>query len=308
MAAEPRGRNVNYNWIEPARKVRIQVDQDKARLLGLSSQALAQAVNAAMSGITATQMRSGIYLVDVLVRATPEQRISPATIRTLQVPLPNGQTVPLSQIAAIDYGQEYPIVWRRDGKPTVTVQADVAPGIQAATVEQALAPKIGALADSLPTGYRIATGGSVEESTKAQTSVFLALPLMLLLTFTVLMIQLQSFSRLLLVLSVAPLGLIGVVAALLLADKPLGFVAILGVLALTGMIARNSVILIDQIENEKAQGLHPWDAVIEATTKRFCPILLTASAATLSMIPIAPTVFWGPMAYAIMGGWWWRRC
>lgn len=302
VAAEPRGRNVNYNWIEPARKVRIQVDQDKARLLGLSSQALAQAVNAAMSGITATQMRSGIYLVDVLVRATPEQRISPATIRTLQVPLPNGQTVPLSQIAAIDYGQEYPIVWRRDRKPTVTVQADVAPGIQAATVEQALAPKIEALADSLPTGYRIATGGSVEESTKAQTSVFLALPLMLLLTFTVLMIQLQSFSGLLLVLSVAPLGLIGVVAALLLADKPLGFVAILGVLALTGMIARNSVILIDQIENEKAQGLQPWDAVIEAATKRFRPILLTASAATLGMIPIAPTVFWGPMAYAIMGG------
>ncbi len=302
VAAEPRARNVNYNWIEPARKVRIQVDQDKARLLGLSSQALSEAVNAAMSGITATQMRSGIYLVDVLVRATPEQRLSPATIRTLQVPLPNGQTVPLSQIAAIDYGQEYPIVWRRDRKPTVTVQADVAPGTQAATVVQALAPKIGALADRLPPGYRIATGGSVEESTKAQTSVALAMPLMLLLTFTVLMIQLQSFSSLLLVLSVAPLGLIGVVAALLLADKPLGFVAILGVLALTGMIARNSVILIDQIENEKAQGLHPWDAVIEATTKRFRPILLTAAAATLGMIPIAPTVFWGPMAYAIMGG------
>ena len=302
VAADPRARNVNYNWIEPARTVRIRVDQDRARLLGLSSESLAQAVNAAMSGITATQMRSGIYLVDVLVRASPEQRISPATIRTLQVPLPNGQTVPLSQIAAIDYGQEYPIVWRRDRKPTVTVQADVAPGTQAATVEQALAPKIGALADSLPTGYRIATGGSVEESTKAQISVALAMPLMLVLTFTVLMIQLQSFSSLLLVLSVAPLGLIGVVAALLLADKPLGFVALLGVLALTGMIARNSVILIDQIENEKAQGLHPWDAVIEAATKRFRPILLTASAATLGMIPIAPTVFWGPMAYAIMGG------
>jgi multidrug efflux pump subunit AcrB len=302
VAAEPRARNINYNWIEPARKVRIQVDQDKARLLGLSSQALAQAVNAAMSGITATQMRSGIYLVDVLVRAIPEQRLSPATIRTLPVPLPNGQTVPLTQIATVDYGQEYPIVWRRDRKPTVTVQADVAPGTQAATVVQALAPKIGALADSLPPGYRIATGGSVEESTKAQVSVALAMPLMLLLTFTVLMIQLQSFSSLLLVLSVAPLGLIGVVAALLLSDKPLGFVAILGVLALTGMIARNSVILIDQIENEKAQGIHPWDAVIEATTKRFRPILLTASAATLGMIPIAPTVFWGPMAYAIMGG------
>lgn len=302
LGAEPRARNVNYNWIEPARTVRVQVDQDKARLLGLSSQALSEAVNAAMSGITATQMRSGIYLVDVLVRASPEQRMSPATIRTLQVPLPNGQTVPLSQIASIEYGLEYPIVWRRDRRPTVTVQADVAPGAQAATVVQGLAPKIDALSDSLPAGYRIAVGGTVEESTKAQTSVALVVPLMLLLTFTVLMIQLQSFSSLLLVLSVAPLGLIGVVAALLLADKPLGFVAILGVLALTGMIARNSVILIDQIEKEKAQGLHPWDAVIEATTKRFRPILLTASAAALAMVPIARTVFWGPMAYAIAGG------
>lgn len=302
LGAEPRARNVNYNWIEPARTVRVQVDQDKARLLGLSSQALSEAVNAAMSGITATQMRSGIYLVDVLVRASPEQRMSPATIRTLQVPLPNGQTVPLSQIASIKYGLEYPIVWRRDRRPTVTVQADVAPGAQAATVVQGLAPKIDALSDSLPAGYRIAVGGTVEESTKAQTSVALVVPLMLLLTFTVLMIQLQSFSSLLLVLSVAPLGLIGVVAALLLADKPLGFVAILGVLALTGMIARNSVILIDQIEKEKAQGLHPWDAVIEATTKRFRPILLTASAAALAMVPIARTVFWGPMAYAIAGG------
>ncbi|WP_373507952.1 efflux RND transporter permease subunit, partial [Thiocapsa sp.] len=172
----------------------------------------------------------------------------------------------------------------------------------AATAVQALAPKIQALAETLPTGYRIAVGGSVEESTKAQVSVALAVPLMLVLTFTVLMIQLQSFNSLLLVLSVAPLGLIGVVAALLLSGKPLGFVAILGVLALTGMIIRNSVILIDQIEKEKAQGLNPWDAVIEATAKRFRPILLTASAAILGMIPIAPTVFWGPMAYAIMGG------
>lgn len=302
VAGEPHARNINYNWIEPARTVRVQVDQDKARMLGLSSQALSEAVNAAMSGITATQMRSGTYLVDVLVRASQEQRVSPATIRTLQVPLPNGQSVPLSQIAAIEYGLEYPIVWRRDRRPTVTVQADVAPGAQAASLVQALAPKMAVLAEGLPAGYRIALGGSVEESTKAQTSVALAVPLMLLITFTVLMIQLQSFHSLLLVLSVAPLGLIGVVAALLLWDKPLGFVAILGVLALTGMIARNSVILIDQIEKEKARGLHPWDAVIEAATQRFRPILLTASAAALAMVPIAPTVFWGPMAYAIAGG------
>jgi multidrug efflux pump subunit AcrB len=288
--------------MQPARTVRIRVDQDQARLLGLSSQDLAQSLNTVVSGITATQVRSGIYLVDVLVRASAEQRMSLATIRTLQVPLPNGRTVPLAQIASVDYGQEYPIVWRRDRRPVVTVQADIAPGIQAATVVQALAPKITSLNASLRSGYRIEVGGSVEDSSKAQASVAAVLPLMFVLMLTVLMIQLQGFSRLFLVLSVAPLGLIGVVAALLLSDKPLGFVAILGVLALTGMIARNSVILIDQIETEKAHGRHPWDAVIEATAHRFRPILLTASAAILGMIPIAPTIFWGPMAYAIMGG------
>ncbi|HLN09960.1 MAG TPA: efflux RND transporter permease subunit [Xanthobacteraceae bacterium] len=294
--------NVNYNWMEPGRTIRIRVDQDQARLLGMSSQELALAVNAVVSGVTATQVRSGIWLVDVLVRASAEQRMSLSTIRTLQVPLPNGETVPLSQIASVEYDQEYPIVWRRDRLPTVTVQADLAPGTQAATVVQSLAPQIGALNASLPSGYHVSVGGSVEESDKAQTSVAAVLPLMLVIMLTVLMIQLQRFSSMFLVLSVAPMGVIGVVAALLLADKPLGFVAILGVLALTGMIARNSVILIDQIEKDKAKGLHPWDAVIDATQHRVRPILLTASAAILGMIPIAPTVFWGPMAYAIMGG------
>jgi multidrug efflux pump subunit AcrB len=184
----------------------------------------------------------------------------------------------------------------------VTVQADVVAGIQAATVVQTLAPKIEALNASLPYGYRIDIGGTAEESDKGQVSVAAVVPLMLVLMLTVLMIQLKSFSRLFLVLSVAPLGLIGVVAALLLADKPLGFVALLGVLALVGMIARNSVILIDQIEHERAHGREAWDAVVEATMHRFRPILLTAAAAILGMIPIAPTIFWGPMAYAIMGG------
>ncbi len=302
IGSTPGTSNVNYNWMEPGRTLRIRVDQDQARLLGLSSQDLAQSLNTVVSGITATQMRSGIYLVDVLVRASGEQRMSLSTIRTLQVPLPNGRSVPLSEIASVGYGQEYPIVWRRDRRPTVTVQADVVPGLQAATVVEELAPKIAALNVGLPSGYHIAVGGTVEETSKAQASVAAVLPLMLILALTVLMLQLQGFSRLFLVLSVAPLGLVGVVAALLLAGKPLGFVALLGVLALTGMIARNSVILIDQIEKEKARGRHPWDAVIEATTHRFRPILLTAAAAILGMIPIAPTIFWGPMAYAIMGG------
>jgi multidrug efflux pump len=295
-------RNVNYNWMEPARTVRVRVDQDEARLLGLSSQDLAQSLNTVVSGVTATQMRSGIYLVDVLVRASADQRMALSTIRTLQVPLPNGQTVPLTQIASIGYGQEYPIMWRRDRRPTVTVQADVMPGVQAATVVQALAPQIVTLNAGLPHRYHIEVGGTVEESDNGATSVLAVAPLMLILMLTVLMIQLQSFNRLFLVLSVAPLGLVGVVAALLLSGKPLGFVALLGVLALTGMIARNSVILIDQVEKEKERGRHPWDAVVEATAHRFRPILLTASAAILGMIPIAPTVFWNPMAYAIMGG------
>jgi multidrug efflux pump subunit AcrB len=295
-------RNVHYDWMEPGRTVRIRVDQDKARLLGLSSQDLAQSVNTVVSGVTATQLRSGIHLVDVVVRASAEQRMSLSTIRTLQVPLPNGKTVPLGQIAAAEYDQEYPIVWRRDRRPTVTVQADLVPGVQAATVVQAVAPRIQALNASLPYGYRIDVGGTAEESQKAQVSIAAVVPLMLVLMLTVLMIQLQSFSRLFLVLSVAPLGLIGVVAALLLADKSLGFVALLGVLALIGMIARNSVILIDQIEHERAQGRDAWESVIAATMHRFRPILLTAAAAILGMIPIAPTIFWGPMAYAIMGG------
>ncbi len=302
LGSDPTVRNINYNWMEPARTLRIRVDQDQARLLGLSSQHLAVALNTVISGAAVTEMRSGIHLVDVVVRASPEQRVSLETIRTLQIPLPSGRTVALGQIASVEYGQEYPLVWRRNRRPTLTVQADVAQGTLPATVVQNVARRIAELNASLPAGYHIEIGGTVEESEKAQSSVFAAVPLMLGLTLTILMLQLRSFNRLFLVLSVAPLGVIGVVAALLLSGKPLGFVAMLGILALTGMIARNSVILVDQIQTEEAHGLDPWNAVVEATMHRFRPILLTASAAILGMIPIAPTIFWGPMAYAIMGG------
>jgi multidrug efflux pump subunit AcrB len=302
LGSEPPVRNINYNWMEPTRTVKIRVDQDQVRLLGLSSQHLAAALNTVASGAAVTEIRSGIYLVDVVVRASAEQRMSLETIRTLQIPLPGGRTVALGQIASVEYGQEYPIVWRRNRRPTLTVQADVAQGMLPATVVQALAPRIAALNASLPSGFHVEAGGTVEESEKAQSSVLAVLPLMLVLILSVLMLQLQSFNRLFLVLSVAPLGVIGVVAALLLSGKPLGFVAMLGILALTGMIARNSVILVVQVQTEEAHGLHPWDAVVEATMHRFRPILLTAAAAILGMIPIAPTIFWGPMAYAIMGG------
>jgi len=238
----------------------------------------------------------------VIARATDEERVSLATLPTLQVPLPGGKTVPLSQFATFGYEQEYPLVWRRDRVPTLTAQADVTPGTLPETVVAALAPAVQALSKDLPRTYRIAVGGTVEESRKSQASVVAVVPAMLLIMLTVLMVQLKSFQRLLLVLSVAPLGLIGVVAALLLSGQPLGFVAILGILALLGMITKNAVILIGQIEAERAHGKDVQQAATDASSARFRPIMLTAVSTVLGMIPIAPTVFWGPMAISIMGG------
>jgi multidrug efflux pump subunit AcrB len=302
LGATPGVRNVNFDWVEPARVMRIQINQDQARQLGLSSQDVALALNGVVTGTTVTQLRDSIYLIDVVARAGHKERTSLESLRSLQISLANGRVVPLRQIASFDYDEEYPIVWRRNRVPTLIVQTDVVPGLMPATVVKAVQPRIDKLAASLPNGYRIEAGGSVEESAKAKTSVLAVVPAMILVVLTVLTFQLQSFQRVLLVLSVAPLGLIGVVAALLLAQAPLGFVAILGVLALGGMIARNSVILIDQVEHERAAGQHPWDAVVTAAMHRTRPILLTASATTLAMIPIGPTVFWGPMAFAIIGG------
>jgi multidrug efflux pump len=302
VAADPRAVHVNFDWIEPTRQVRIRVDQDEARLLGLSSQVLASVLNTVITGTPITQVRDDIYLVDVVVRATDEQRASLTTLRTLQVPLPSGRTVALGQFATFEYVQDYPLVWRRDRVPTLTVQADVLPGTLPETVTSALSSAVDALAKSLPRSYQIAVGGTVEESQKSQASVVAVVPVMLLIMLTVLMIQLRSFQRLFLVLSVGPLGLIGVVAALLVSRKPLGFVAILGILALLGMIIKNAVILIGQIEAERAQGKDVWQAAVDASSARFRPIMLTAVSTVLGMIPIAPTVFWGPMAFAIMGG------
>ena len=302
VATDPGSRHVNFDWMEPARMVRVRIDQDQARLLGLSSQAIASVMNSVVTGKPVTQVRDGIYLVEVLTRATDEERLSLSTLRTLQIPLPNGRTVPLSQIATFDFAQEYPLIWRRDRVPTLTVRADVEPGVSPESVVDALAPAVSKLRTSLPASYRIAVGGTVEESQKSQASVFAVVPLMLFLMITFLMIQLQSFNRLLLVLSVVPMGLVGIVAALLLFHQPLGFVAILGILSLLGMIARNAVILIEQIDFELAQGLDVWNAVIEASVSRFRPIMLTAISTVLGLIPIAVTIFWGPMAIAVMGG------
>jgi multidrug efflux pump len=295
-------RKINFDWIEPARMVRMKIDQDQARLLGLSSQAVATVVNAVMNGQPVTQVRDDIYLVDVIARATDEQRVSLSTLRALQVPLPDGRIVPLGQLATLEFDQEFPLIWRRQRVPTLTVQADTAGGLTPESAVASLDPAIAKLRESLPRQYHIEAGGTVEESAQSQASVFERIPLMLFLMVTFLMIQLRSFSRLFLVLSVVPMGLIGIILALFISGKPLGFVAILGILALLGMIARNAVILIEQIETERKQKPQLWDAVVEATVSRFRPIMLTAVSTVLGLIPIAPTVFWGPMAFAIMGG------
>jgi multidrug efflux pump subunit AcrB len=298
----PGARDVNFDWIEPARTVRVQIDQDKARLLGLSSEAIAGALTGVVSGSPVTQVRDDIYLVNVVTRAIDEQRLSLSTLRNLQVQLPNRRTVPLSAVATFEFQQEYPFILRRDSVPTLTVRADVAPGLLPEAVVSALAPAVQEMRGSLPASYHIDVGGTVEESAYSQASVVEVVPVMLFVMITLLMAQLQRFSLLFLVLSVVPMGLIGVIGGLLLFQQPLGFVAILGILALLGMIARNAVILIEQIEIERREGKQPWDAVVEASLSRFRPIVLTAISTVLGLIPIAITIFWGPMAIAIMGG------
>ena len=302
LGKTPNARNVNFDWNEPSKVVRVEVDQDRARALGISSQALSQTINAILSGTTVTQVRDDIYLIDIVARAIPEERAKLETLRSLMINVQGGRAVPLEQVAKLSYGIEPPLVWRRHRLPTITVQADTAPGLEAATVVKVLSSEIAAFKSQLPAGYDVVAGGTVEESAKAEASIFAVFPLMFLIMITILMVQLQSFQRLFLVLATAPLALIGVATALLIARAPMGFVAILGVVSLIGMVIRNSVILIGQIDTEIAAGQHPWTAVIVATEHRLRPILLTAAAAILGMIPIAPTVFWGPMAYAVMGG------
>jgi len=302
LGASPDVKNVNFNWMDPIRKLRIRVNQDEARQLGLTSADVALAINAVVSGIPATQVRDSIYLIDVVARAQATERMSLETIRTLKIPLPNGRSVPLTELASVEYAQDLPLIWHRDRLPTLTVQALPREGVLAATAVAGLSDKVAELKRQLPVGYKIVEGGSVEESAKGQGSVLAVFPLMIVLMVTVLMFQMQSFSRLFLVCSVAPLGVIGVVLALLVTQSPMGFVAMLGTVALIGMIIRNSVILIGQIETEKTAGRGGWDAVVDASLVRFRPIILTAQAMILGMAPIAPTVFWGPMAYAIMGG------
>jgi multidrug efflux pump subunit AcrB len=291
-----------FDWNEPARVVRVNVLQDKARELGISSADIAWVMNGTVGGAPITQVRDSIYLVNVTVRADQKDRGAIETLQNQQLFNKSGQPVPLAAIATFQYEMEQPAVWRRNRLPTVTVKADIVDGRQPATVVEKLEPAIKDFVDRLPAGYRLAIGGPVEESGKSQKPIFAVVPLMLLAMATVLMLQLRSFNLLFLVASVAPLALIGVVVALLLSNSPLGFVAILGIVALVGILIRNSVILVVQIETLRKEGLGRWDAVVRACEERVRPIMLTASAASLGLIPIARDVFWGPMAYAMMGG------
>ncbi|MBB4094914.1 efflux RND transporter permease subunit [Brucella pecoris] len=293
---------VSYNWNEPGRVIRVDVMQDKARKLGISSKDIATTLNGIVGGITITQVRDSIYLIDVIARAQKHERDSIDTLQSLQIATGNGTSVPLAAIANFRYELEQPVIYRRSRTPTITVAAGIIDKTMPDTIVKDLAPAIKTFADKLPSGYYIQTAGTVEESGKSQGPIAAVVPLMLFVMATILMIQLQSFQRLFLVVAVAPLGLIGVVAALLPSGKPLGFVAILGVLALVGILIRNSVILIVQVEEHITEGMHPWDAVTQASQHRMRPIALTAAAASLALIPIAREVFWGPMAYAMMGG------
>jgi multidrug efflux pump subunit AcrB len=293
---------VNFDWGEKDKTIQIAVNQDKVRQVGLNSDGIAEALNMILSGQIVTQIRDSVYLIDVVARAPADERLSLQALRDTQITLPNGRSVPLSQLATVGYTLEEAYVWRRDRLPTITVQADVNPGIQAPTAYAHNAAAITALRDKLPPGASIEEGGTFEKSAISNASIMKQMPIMIIVMLIVLMIQLQSFQRLVLVLSVAPMGLIGVVGVMLPTHTPMGFISTLGMIALTGMIIRNSVILVHQIDLYRKEGRPAWNAVIDATEHRLRPIVLTAAAAILGMIPIMSEVFWGPMAYAVAGG------
>ncbi|HTH78158.1 MAG TPA: efflux RND transporter permease subunit [Ramlibacter sp.] len=298
----PLVRDTQLDWNEQVRSMHVHVDQDKARLLGLSTADVQGLVQTALDGAPVTQIRRGEELVDVVVRATPAERRSIGHIGDLQVFTRSGVTVPLSQIARIEPAFEEPVLWRRNRHMTLTVRSDVLDGVQGPYATAQIRPSLQPIIDSLPPGYSIEEGGAIEESDKANHALFAVFPAMFAVMLTLLMIQLQSFSRLAMVFMTAPLALIGVVPALLIFNAPFGFVALLGVIALGGMIMRNSIILVDQIDQDIARGSAPWAAIVDATVRRSRPVVLTAAAAVLAMIPLTRSVFWGPMAISIMGG------
>ncbi|MEC7118982.1 MAG: efflux RND transporter permease subunit, partial [Pseudomonadota bacterium] len=298
----PLVRDTQLEWSEQVRSLNIRIDQDKVRLLGLSSTDVANTVQAVLSGAPVSQIRRGEELVSVVVRASAAERQQLDQLDGINLFTPTGAVVPLSQVATIEPSFEEPVLWRRNRDVVLTVRSDVVDGVQAPYASQQIMPRLQPIIDQLPVGYRIEMGGAIEESAKANEAIAKVFPAMLLVMLFFLMLQVQSFARMGLVLLTAPLGMIGVVPALLISNAPFGFVALLGVIALSGMIMRNSVILVVQIDQEIREGRTAWDAVIEATIRRARPVVLTAAAAVLAMIPLSTSVFWGPMAIAIMGG------
>jgi multidrug efflux pump subunit AcrB len=291
----------NLDWNEPVRKVVINVDQDRARLVGLNSSIIAQTLFATASGLPITQVMDSIYLVNVVARANTEERVEINTLRSLQIPVGSNHTVPLSSIATIDYQTTQPVIWRRNGSTTMTVQADVAEGVMAAGVVDAASDKIDELRRANP-NYEIEVGGAVESAEEGLSSVVEMLPVMGIIIVVVLMFQLQSIQRLLLVISVVPLGLIGVVLIMLITNTPVGFIAVLGMIALIGMITRNSVVLIDQIDIRMEEKGKTWQGVIDVTAQRVRPVFLTAGSTILGMLPIIRDPFWSPLAFTVIGG------
>lgn len=302
VSENPEVTNVHLDWQEPSKVIYLDIDQDRARALGVTSSDLARFIQSSLSGLSLNQYREKRELIEIRVRGDASERAQVDALASLAVPSSNGGSVPLAQIANIRYGFEEGIIWHRNRLPTVTVRADIRGKQQPVTLVNQISPTLEGIRQQLPDGYLLQAGGTVEDSARGQASVNAGMPLFLAVVMTLLMLQLRSFSRSMMVLLTAPLGLIGVVLFLLLLNKPFGFVAMLGTIALSGMIMRNSLILIDQIEQDIQSGLTPWDAVIESTVRRFRPIALTAAAAVLAMIPLSRSIFFGPMAVAIMGG------
>jgi len=302
MASSPKVRDVQLDWNDPVRTLKVDLDQDKARALGLAPADIALVTQTVMNGATLSQLREHEDLIDIVARAVPSERLDLDGLKDVNLYTRQGTVVPLSQVARIRSELEEPVLWRRNRDMAITVRADVKDGEQGVSVTREIQPMLKDIEAGLPSGYRIDVGGAVEESDKANKALAVMAPVMIVTILTILMLQLQSFSRMAMVFLTAPLGLIGVVIALLLAHAPLGFVAILGVIALSGMIMRNSVILIDQVQAEMDAGADPWRAVVEAAVHRARPVVLTAAATVLAMIPLTRSIFWGPMAIAIMGG------
>jgi len=294
--------NVHLDWEEPSKVVYLNIDQDRARALGVSTANLAKFLQSSLTGSSVSQYREDNELIEILLRGTVHERTELSLLPSLAVPTDNGRSVALSQIATLEYGFEEGVIWHRNRLPTVTVRADIYGKEQPATLVRQIEPTLDPIRAELPDGYLLDVGGTVEDSERGQKSVNAGVPMFIVVVLTLLMVQLRSFSRTAMVFLTAPLGLIGVVLFLMVFRQPFGFVAMLGTIALSGMIMRNSVILVDQIEQDIASGLKPWQAIIEATVRRFRPIVLTALAAVLAMIPLSRSVFFGPMAVAIMGG------